>query len=120
MNRHSPSDQPLVRDQPTFALQKDKPRDQATFALQKDKPRDQATFALQKDKPKQQDKPTFAPEKQDQSTFVPQHPWKLSQHSSSSSDDLDDLNMEGEDLTLQHVPIEDWGISLTDEHNVGT
>lgn len=30
------------------------------------------------------------------------------------SDDLGDLNIEGEDLTLQHVPIEEWGCSLTD------
>ena len=30
------------------------------------------------------------------------------------SDDLDDLNIEGEDSTLQHVPIEEWGCSLSD------
>ena len=30
------------------------------------------------------------------------------------SDDLGDLNIEGEDLTLQHVPIAEWGCSLTD------
>ena len=33
---------------------------------------------------------------------------------SDFSDDLGDLNIEGEDLTLQHVPIEEWGCSLTD------
>lgn len=64
------------------------------------------------------DQLTFAPHPGDlPSTFSPQHPWRLSQHSSSSSDDLGNLNMEGEDLTLQHVPIEDWGCSLTDEQS---
>lgn len=60
--------------------------------------------------------PTFAPGQLPR--FAPQHPWRLSQQSSSSSDDLGNLNMEGEDLTLQHVPIEDWGCSLTDEHAI--
>lgn len=32
---------------------------------------------------------------------------------SDYSDDLGDLNIDGEDLTLQHDPIEDWGCSLT-------
>ena len=39
--------------------------------------------------------------------------WDLSQ----SSDDEFDLNIEGEDQTLQHVPIEDWGCTLSDSEN---
>ena len=46
--------------------------------------------------------------------FVPQHKWNLS-HGSSSSEELGMLNIEGEDTTLQHVPIEDWGCSLTED-----
>ena len=38
--------------------------------------------------------------------------WDLS----PSSDEFD-LNIEGEDQTLQHVPIEDWGCTLSDENN---
>lgn len=38
--------------------------------------------------------------------------WDLS----LSSDEFD-LNIEGEDQTLQHVPIEDWGCTLSDENN---
>ena len=39
------------------------------------------------------------------------HSWTMG---SDFSDELGDLNIEGEDLTLQHVPIEEWGCSLTD------
>ena len=35
---------------------------------------------------------------------------------SQSSDEFD-LNIEGEDQTLQHVPIEDWGCTLSDEND---
>ena len=42
--------------------------------------------------------------------FLPE--WDLSQ----SSDEFD-LNIEGEDQTLQHVPIEDWGCTLSDDNN---
>ena len=41
--------------------------------------------------------------------------WQLS---SSSSDELGMPNIEGEDLTLIHVPIEDLGFSLTGESGV--
>ena len=38
--------------------------------------------------------------------------WELS----GSSDEFD-LNIEGEDQALQHVPIEDWGCTLSDDDN---
>ncbi len=41
----------------------------------------------------------------------PANSWTID---SDFSDELGDLNIEGEDLTLQHVPIEEWGCSLTD------
>ena len=43
-----------------------------------------------------------------------QQKWNLS-NGSSSSEELGILNIEGEDTTFQHVPIEDWGCSLTED-----
>ena len=42
---------------------------------------------------------------------------RLAEWALSDSSDEFDLNIEGEDQTLQHVPIEDWGCTLSDDDN---
>ena len=76
---------------------------------------EQATGQLLHFEPVLEDTPLLPLPAELQEQQQPHVGWQLS---SSSSDELGMPNIEGEDLTLIHVPIEDLGFSLTGESGV--